>query len=241
MRNIKLFGIALMGAAIFASCEPINPYREVEVADFEDVTVGAEVDSLNVDTTDGVYAFVSGEFGFSTATAYDGTYFYNYVVTNEKSNAFVDFNDQYHSACGGAYEGENFAVAYQDEWTEGASLSIDCPGLILPIAGTYVCNTAYVVNSILNGDAIAKKFEDGDWFLLTFEGYYADQKIGTVEFYLADYRNGKKELVTDWTYVDLTALGIVDEVRCKLTSSDNNDYGMNTPAYFCLDNFGAEK
>ena len=26
----------------------------------------------------------------------------------------------------------------------------------------------------------------------------------------------------------------------ELSSTDNGDYGMNTPAYFCFDNFGAE-
>lgn len=241
MRKIQFLGLALMGAALLASCDPNDPKEKIEVATFEDVTVGAKVDSISADTVDGVYQFFSGSYGFTTAVDYNGTYVYNYVVSSQKSNAFKDYSDQYHSACGGAYEGDNFVVAYQDAWSENASLSINCPASLLPIPGTYVCNNAYAVNSILNGDAVAKKFEDGDWFLLTFEGYLADVKTGSVEFYLADYRNGKKELVTEWTYCDLTALGIVDEVRCTLTSSDNSAAGMNTPAYFCLDNFGASK
>ena len=61
------------------------------------------------------------------------------------------------------------------------------------------------------------------------------------QFYLADFRDGKSEIVKDWQYCDLSALGQVSKVSFTLTSSDNGDYGMNTPAYFCLDQFGAKK
>ena len=36
-------------------------------------------------------------------------------------------------------------------------------------------------------------------------------------------------------------MGKVKKVKFALTSTDNGDYGMNTPAYFAFDNFGAEK
>jgi len=32
----------------------------------------------------------------------------------------------------------------------------------------------------------------------------------------------------------------VKKLGFALSSSDNGDWGMNTPAYFCFDNFGAE-
>ena len=102
-------------------------------------------------------------------------------------------------------------------------------------------NNAYAVYAIRNGYTPARKFKEDDYFLLTFQGYFGKAKMGTVEFYLADYRNGKSLVVTNWTYVDLTALGVVDRITCTLTSTDNGDYGMNTPGYFCLDNFGAKK
>jgi hypothetical protein len=47
--------------------------------------------------------------------------------------------------------------------------------------------------------------------------------------------------IDKWTYVDLTEFGKVDAIFFTLTSSDNGDYGMNTPAYFCMDNFGQAK
>ena len=88
----------------------------------------------------------------------------------------------------------------------------------------------------------ATAFKEGDYFKLTFTGYMAGVKIGQQEFYLADYRNGKSLIVKEWTYVELGLdLGIVDEIRCELTSTDMTDGSINTPSYFCLDNFGAKK
>jgi hypothetical protein len=37
--------------------------------------------------------------------------------------------------------------------------------------------------------------------------------------------------------VDLSSIGAVRTIEFTLSSSDNGDYGMNTPSYFCLDGF----
>jgi hypothetical protein len=93
-----------------------------------------------------------------------------------------------------------------------------------------------------NGDGFAKKFGKGDWFKLTITGYDAnDVETGTKEYYLADLRDADKAyIINDWRYVDLSGLGKVKKLGFELTSTDNGAYGMNTPAYFCFDNFGAE-
>jgi hypothetical protein len=60
-----------------------------------------------------------------------------------------------------------------------------------------------------------------------------------VDFYLADYRftdNSEDYIVDEWTWVDLSSLGAVDSLSFTLTSSDVGQFGMNTPAYFCMDN-----
>ena len=99
---------------------------------------------------------------------------------------------------------------------------------------------------MLNGDGFAKKFggasgDDEDWFLLTIEGFDSSNvSIGTVEFYLADYRfadNGQDYIVDEWTKVDLSGLGAVKKLEFSLTSSDNSYGYMNTPAYFAADSF----
>ena len=78
--------------------------------------------------------------------------------------------------------------------------------------------------------------------MLTITGYDANDKVtGTKEYYLADLRDADKAyIINDWRYVDLSSLGKVKKLGFELTSTDNGTYGMNTPAYFCFDNFGAE-
>ena len=231
--------IALCTAGLLlASCEKKNE-EHLNVATFENVSVGEA--GYTTYSSDGVNAWTSGDFGFTTGVAYEGTYYYNFVVTNQTSNTYESYADQYHSAPGGPVAGEKFCVAFQDSYSEGASLDIKYSGLLNYVPGTYVTNTAYAVNSMTKGDDYAKKFEEGDWFLLTFQGYLGKVPTGKVEFYLADFRNGKSLIVKDWTYVDLSSLTLVDHITCTLTSSDTGDFGMNTPAYFCIDNFGGKK
>ena len=58
---------------------------------------------------------------------------------------------------------------------------------------------------------------------------------------MADLRDeAKAYIINDWRYVDLSGLGKVCKLGFALSSTDNGDWGMNTPAYFCFDNFGAE-
>jgi hypothetical protein len=95
-----------------------------------------------------------------------------------------------------------------------------------------------------DGDAYAKKFggatgNDSDWFMLTVTGYLQGNMTDTVNFFLADFRsadNSQDYILKDWTMVNLMKLGNVDSLSFALSSSDNGIYGMNTPAYFCMDN-----
>ena len=113
------------------------------------------------------------------------------------------------------------------------------------VKGMWVTNTTYVYLAVKDGNdgyENKTKFEDGDWFKLTIVGYDAvDKKIDSVDFYLADYRNGKSDVIKDWTWVDLTAIADAETIKFELTSTDNGEWGMNTPAYFCLDGITLEE
>jgi len=117
------------------------------------------------------------------------------------------------------------------------------------VAGTYITNTTYAANSMRDGDGFAKKFggttgNDADWFIVTIKGYTGGNlTTNSVEFYLADYRfadNTQDYILKDWQWVDLTSLGNVDSLSFVLSSSDVGGFGMNTPAFFALDNFNAQ-
>lgn len=113
------------------------------------------------------------------------------------------------------------------------------------IAGLYISNSTIAYRSMQNGDFVAKKFggvsgNDSDFFRITFYGWYNGNLINnTVTSYLADFRdnnNANDYILNNWKYVDLLNLGFVDSISYYLESSDNGNFGMNTPAFFCLDN-----
>jgi hypothetical protein len=85
-----------------------------------------------------------------------------------------------------------------------------------------------------------RKFAAGDYFTLDIVGYDAlggaGNVVGTVLFDLADFRDGNSRIVDTWQTVDLTPLAGAQSLRFGLRSSDNGPFGMNTPAYFALDN-----
>ena len=112
------------------------------------------------------------------------------------------------------------------------------------VEGIYVTNSTYAALSMKHGDTFAKKFggddgNDEDWFKLSVWGKIDGSETDTVEFYLADYRfadNEKDYIIETWQWLDLSTLGNVDSLLFSLSSSDDGMWGMNTPAYFCMDN-----
>jgi len=135
-----------------------------------------------------------------------------------------------------------YAVAHDSAWDEQVVIAFPAPALV---KGLYLNNTTYAALAMRDGDAFAKKFggmsgNDPDWFKVTIEGKdAASNSLGSVNFYLADYRftnNTLDYIVGEWTWVDLHSLGPqVKTLHFTLTSSDTGPWGMNTPAYFAMD------
>ena len=77
----------------------------------------------------------------------------------------------------------------------------------------------------------------GDWCLLTLTGYdAAGEATGTVDFYLADFRNSAGYVVSEWTTVNTEALGKVNKVEIKLTWGEEWDKTSASNYSVCLDN-----
>ncbi len=96
---------------------------------------------------------------------------------------------------------------------------------------------------MMHGDDFSKKFggetgEDPDWFKLSITGKNSETETAVVDYYLADYRfdnHTKDYIIQTWQWIDLSTLGAVDTLVFQLSSSDVGEWGMNTPAYFALD------
>lgn len=232
MKKCYLF-LALAAGLLLASCQN-EPENQLKKGDFEDVELKAD-SYWTADTNDGINSFTSGDFTFESYKMVSdyGTYYYGFMVSNITNTEFKDYTDAYKSACGGPRAGKNYAI-WNSSYSGGDAVLL---AKATKVPGCYITNNVYAYNSMLNGDAYAKKFGADDWFLLTITGHNGEQMTGTVDFYLA--KDGK--ILKDWTYCDLSSLGEVTKLTFALSSTDNGDYGMNTPAYFCIDELGAKK
>ena len=219
-----------------------NVALPLEVATFEELEVPADGHmSVSTEEDDDRTEFVSGDFEFATGCMHDWDYWYWFGYANRADNSYATLDDQWNNIVGGGYDGSaTYGVAFAAEFNGPCYVTLLTEPAVVP--GFYITNSSYAYDSMTNGDGFAKKFEKGDWFKLTITGYDAeDNETGTKEYYLADLRDSKKAyIINDWRYVDLSCLGEVAKIGFALTSSDNGAYGMNTPAYFCFDNFGAE-
>ena len=181
--------------------------------------------------TSGGATFSNSFTDFGTFTAWDG-----FAYSNTKDTLTSGFGNQYSSITGGGVSGsDKYAVGYQpwsSSWTISFGSSQSFAG-----HGLYATNTTYAYFSMLNGDGFGgTPFSLGglDYFDLTITGSLAGNSTGSVTFHLADFRSGPGYIVNSWTWVDLTALGTIDELQFSTSASQSS-----VPTYFALDNLGS--
>lgn len=219
--------------------------RPLAVATLEDVDLPENSHKPQLtEEYDEVEGFQSGDFWFDSNVMSFADTWWGYGVANHTATQYISLDDQFNSCTGkGVDNSANYGVAYVSDFMGPVYVTLSTTD-VKEVPGVYVTNAAYSYTSMLNGDGYAKKFDKGDWFKLTATGYDDNEEItGTKDFYLADYRSENKDdwyILNDWAYIDLSSLGKVRQIRFTLSSSDNGTYGMNTPAYFCYDNLGAE-
>jgi len=207
------------------------------VIDFEDFDV--PVDSFfNGKNANGSFTSENVIFPNNYFPDFDG--WDGWAISTKTDSVTSGFTNQYSAKTAGGFDGSmTYGVTFGGErkvlFTERVELD-----------GFYVTNSTYAYNSMRDGDQFAKRFggetgDDPDFFRLTVYKYL-DGQISTdsVDFYLADYRfedNSQDYIVDTWAWVDLTALGQADSLLMRLASSDVGEFGINTPQYFCVDNF----
>jgi len=223
--------------------------RLADYATAEDVELSGPESFWN--GSDGTGGAVSGGAWF--ANAYDAEFqsWDGFAVSNTTDATTPGYGNQYSAIAGqGVGESANYFVGYLSSFApEPPTVSFFAAPEGQTLSGVYVTNTTYAYLAMRDGDAFSKRFggetgDDPDWFLLTITGHDANgDATGDVEFYLADYRSANNEedyLIDDWTWVDLSSLGTVTTLTFTLSSSDVGEWGMNTPAYFALDNLNRQ-
>lgn len=189
-------------------------------------------------------SFLSGSYQFSNSFNDMYSSWYGFAYSNRTA---TDFNtvtpDQYNSVVGKGYnDSENFAVVY----SSGEIKVLNKPVEGDEIRGFYITNNAYAVNTIAYAKPTdyAHKFEQGDFLKVIFTGHHADGTEAKTEYYLADYRSTKAAdhyYLDSWQWVDLRSLGKVTSIDISFDGSDKGGFGVNTPTYFCMDNFNGER
>lgn len=215
-------------ALLMSSCESNDPVVEESTS----ITVGFE----DVTLTDGAFytsSFTSGDLTFYNEYNADWESWSGFAASSLVDVTTAGWNNDKSVIAGAAYEGTQFGVAYEASFLP----AIISEGGAKEFESLMICNSTYAYISMRDGDDYAKKFEDGDWFMVTIKGMTLDSiATGSTEFYLADFRDGSSTLVNTWEYVDLSPLGKCSMIQFSFTSSDNCDWGINTPTYVCIDN-----
>ena len=221
--------------------QPVNP---------ESFEFTNDVWTETYNATDYTY-FEVQNFMFShlpSMNSYGGTSWEGFTVARVASDTLNAFGCMAKGGVAGV--GTPYLVGYYSEyytWTNengepSSNLMLFNDGSTYEAVGMYVCNDAQTYHSIQNGDAIAKKFGQGDTLVLKIhaldENWEIDDSKQDVVVYLADYRSSNEsewKVNTQWEWVDLSVLGNVSGLAFTMASSDVSYGFMNTPAYFCLD------
>jgi hypothetical protein len=232
---VGLLAAATLGGST-ASATPVG---------FEDLGLGSE-DFYN--GSDGAGGFTSNGVFFENDYSPDfGGFWSGFSASTTTDTTTPGFGNQYSAiTAGGAGGSDAFGVSFFDSRLEFAS-EVD-------LVGGWFTNTTFAFLSMRDGDGFAKRFgggdpeeppgDDPDFFLLTITAFDAlAVELGSAELYLADFRfgdNSEDYILDEWTFLDLSSLTGVKELEFGLSSSDNDPmFGMNTPAYFALDDLAA--
>ena len=213
----------------------------VGTATFDDVALGS---NGYWQGEEGENEMFSGGWIFTNYYSQAYSFWGGFTASNHTDLTQTGMDAQYTAITAGGYDGSaQFGVAY----TYGVQTDVYASdGQVHTVTGCYVTNNLWAYQSIVNGDASSTPFggtsgNDPDWFKLTATGKNASgQTVGTLDFYLADYRsanNVEDYVINTWEWFDLSPLGAVHTISFSLSSTKSNAYGMLTPAYFCIDDF----
>lgn len=226
MRKL-MFVFALLGAV---ACSP-------ELVDVKPVPKCESFENFNA--LDHYYGYESNAFKFEYFYNQEYAYWGGFACSNIKdtdpanglyANQFAVFNDS-------AASGEKFLIYYYDEYNEPCDIVIKHEGVLL--SDIKLNLSTYTYASITDEDinTFARKFEEGDYLKVVFtamNGFL--ESANKVECYVVDFRDGKREMATNWTEFSLTDLGTnYDRVRVTIETTDVGEWGANTPLYICMD------
>jgi hypothetical protein len=240
MRRVTLFFTALVLGTTAVRAQTVATFEALSLAHADTFYTNYTAPGADVGFNNGLVRFPC-VYDTSFGGLWQGGFAYSNMIDSITSG----YLNGYSAKAGIGYNGsEKYAVAYcSDPVTFANQTTLKLTGTAMghPVRGFYITNNTYAYNSMKDGDFFARKFRNGDWFKIIARGYYNGVlKADSVGFYLANYLqpdSANNYIVKTWQWFDLLPLGKVDSLVFTLSSTDNGSFGMNTPSYFCMDDF----
>lgn len=239
MKKVQLLLFVLL-ATFVMSCK--KNVVQTDLIDFEELDTGS---SGFWNGSDGAGGFYSGNAYFINLFNNEYQSWSGFSYSNHSDTELGDYTNPYSSITGtGAELSEKYATFYYSGKADTVVFTV-----AEKISNISVCNSTYAYKVMESGNQFSTKFggEDGtdpDWFILKITALDNSLVgIGSIEIYLADFRsdNSEQDYISNaWTDIDLSELGFISALVFEMSSSDTGDWGMNTPAYACIDNIEGE-
>ena len=222
----------------------INNNLQSQTISFDTFTLSTN--SYYKDTTGADFSSNGLTFRYNWNSSWGGYWESGSAYTNVADTVNGTYTNLYGCIPGSAFAGNNYATIQS-----GAIIAMS--NTTTAVSGFYLTNTTYAWKEIKNG-GFGRKFGDTtgtgsgtsiaqgqypDWFKVLVKGYRGGNLLSdSIEFYLADYRPAgviDDYVVKNWQFVNCISLGQVDSLTFEMKSSDNNAFGMKTPAFFSID------
>lgn len=219
-----------------------------DIVDFEELTLEPEA-HWNGSDGSGIFSSSYLKFYNSYTDWGEGTSSWNgFAYSNETDITTNSYTNEFSSASGsGAFSSENYVVSYiMGDWMNDyepvpSVMKIDTENAPEIIPGMFINLNTYASLYMAYNDL----YNTGNhWLKLHIAAYSTSTfLVAFADILLADYRFEDNDLdfkLNNWTYVDLSWAQETDSLLFYIYSSDMGEYGVNTPAYFCIDNVGDE-
>ena len=236
--KITLLGLAI--SSLFTHAQT--------VADFESFTLAPN--SAYSTTVSTPFQTANAVFQYEWDNSFGGYWSEGFAYTNKQDSVNGTYTNLYGVRALKGFSNSATYVVGKDHGTIRLKSPFD------KVEGFYITNTTYAWKEIVKGSTISRRFGDTtgthsptttpqgsypDYFKVTAKGFRNGiMKQDSAVFFLADYRfsnNTQDYVVNTWLWFNTSSLGSVDSIKFFMYSSDFGNFGMNTPAFFALDNF----
>jgi hypothetical protein len=242
LKNTKLIALAPI---LFCGASMLFAQN---IVDFEELNLETESHWNGSDMSG---SFTSGYLKFyNTYTDWGGGIgsWNGFAYANETDITTFSYENEFSAASGeGVWSSENYVVSYiMGDWENNyepipSVMKIDLETAPEVIPGMFISLNAYSSLYMADNDYYSNHHH---WLKLHIVAYSTTSWYATyTDIILADYRFDNPELnfkLNDWAYIDMSWAEETDSLLFYIYSSDVGDYGVNTPAYFCIDNVGDE-